>query len=372
MKSLLALVAISLAAMALAPTAQAHVAPPRPDFPLCQPAVVGEVCFSPYWPGCNVWIEWTAIPAQPTCLYRSDPVAASAAGPGVQCMDVYTRYDVHTISIVRRDSCAPPEFYQCPTPGAPISSCTPLLELSAAAALPGLQEPDCYHIYRETHVGPVTIVQRSSCHAEVLLCGERDFTQVDPARCPRLVDTAALDAPDLPPMNCYDIYSRWGYGPVYVVMTSSCSGYVEVCGEPVQFRDLSCLLPIRASAGLPEVDTPPIYCMPYERELDLGDVQVVQGGCGSYVRVCGDRVTLDWDGDVGCVADDLVSVSAAAPAEPQCLQVYREYTVGPVHYVSRDSCHSEVDVCGSDAKALPEQDPAALADCAVDSWGILA
>lgn len=242
MKTVLALVAASLVALAMAPSAQAaEVAAPDADFPLCQPAAVGTVCFSPYWPGCNVWVEWTAIPAQDTCLYRSDPLAASASGPDVQCMDVYSRTDAHTVSVVRRNSCAPPEAYQCPYPGAPIASCDPLLQAQAAAAAP------------------------------------------------------------LPPA----------------------------------------------------VAPPPVHCMPYERELAVSDdVQVVQGGCGSYVRVCGDRVTPDWDADLGCLADDLLATSAAPPAE--CLPVYRETEVGPVRIVSRDSCHADATVCDRDLQTLTD------------------
>lgn len=355
MKSLIALVALSLAALALVPSASAHVAPPRPEFPLCEPvAPLGSACVSPVYPGCNVWIEWTAIPAQPTCLYRTDGLAASAAGPDVQCMDVYTRYDVGTVSVVRRDSCAPPEVYDCPYEGAPISSCDPLLELTAAASTasagPGAQ---CMDVYSETHlVGPYWLVRRDSCSAQVYECPEGS-------------------SPPAPP-----------------------------CKE-VQLLSAS-------AAAAPPVGVPPIYCMPYEREVDLGDVQVVQGGCGNYVRVCGDRVTLAWDGDVSCVTDDLVTMDCyaiyrevpvgpvsivmtsscsghaelcgdrvspfASPdlscvaattsaAEPECLQVYREHDLGPVRYVSKDSCHSDVYVCGDNVKQAGSTDPAAYLDC---------
>lgn len=56
------------------------------------------------------------------------PVVAAEPIEPPNCYQVYTRYDVGTYSIVRRNSCAVPEFYQCPYQGAPISSCRGLLE----------------------------------------------------------------------------------------------------------------------------------------------------------------------------------------------------------------------------------------------------
>ncbi|MEK6976543.1 MAG: hypothetical protein AABY18_09405 [Candidatus Thermoplasmatota archaeon] len=52
--------------------------------------------------------------------------AADAAPPEPQCMPVYQRTDVGTISIVRKDSCSL-DVYECPYEGAPISSCEHLL-----------------------------------------------------------------------------------------------------------------------------------------------------------------------------------------------------------------------------------------------------
>lgn len=56
------------------------------------------------------------------------PMVAAQPVDTPPCYEVYTRYDVGTYSIVRRNSCAAPEFYQCPYQGAPISSCRGLLE----------------------------------------------------------------------------------------------------------------------------------------------------------------------------------------------------------------------------------------------------
>ena len=53
-------------------------------------------------------------------------VPQASANP---CYENYSRTDVGTLSVVRRDSCAPPELYQCPTPGAPLDQCTDLLRL---------------------------------------------------------------------------------------------------------------------------------------------------------------------------------------------------------------------------------------------------
>lgn len=49
------------------------------------------------------------------------------------------------------------------------------LLLTAAAPVADadpLGEPQCYYIYREYEVGPVTVIQRSSCDYEAYLFGE--------------------------------------------------------------------------------------------------------------------------------------------------------------------------------------------------------
>lgn len=46
------------------------------------------------------------------------------------------------------------------------------------AVLPTAQAgPDCYDIYNEWTVGPVTVIQRSSCSYEVCIDGECDLLQ---------------------------------------------------------------------------------------------------------------------------------------------------------------------------------------------------
>ena len=53
--------------------------------------------------------------------------AADARPLDPQCMEVYSRTNVGDYAIVRRNSCAPPEVYQCPYAGAPISECEYIL-----------------------------------------------------------------------------------------------------------------------------------------------------------------------------------------------------------------------------------------------------
>lgn len=343
MKSLLtALVLCSLAAVALAPTASAGP-PSLDDWPTCLPAAVGRVCVSPSWPGCNAWIEWTAIPAQPTCLYRTDGLQANSAAD-VQCMDVYSRTDVGTLSIVRRNSCAAPEFYQCPSPGAPLSSCHGLLEATLTSSA---LDAECMDVYSQTHVaGPYWIVRRDSCSVQLYECPTGSSPPAPPCREAQIFSTSSAAPPvGPPPMECYDIYSRWGYGPAYVVLTSSCSGHVELCGDKVEVRsiDTSCIVQAQSSATLPQVSdlpiaSPPINCMPYYNEHEVGPVTVVQGGCGNDVRLCDDSV-LDRRVDASCVTNAL-----AAPPSPNCIQIYQEADLGPVRYV-RSGCDSTVYVC---------------------------
>lgn len=53
------------------------------------------------------------------------PVVSAEPDPP-QCMPVYQRTDVGTLSIVRKDSCSL-QVYECPYEGAPITSCRDLL-----------------------------------------------------------------------------------------------------------------------------------------------------------------------------------------------------------------------------------------------------
>lgn len=282
-------------------------------WPKCFPAAVGQLCFSPYWPGCNLWIVWSAIPAQPTCLVHSDP--------------------------------------------------GPLATTSAA-----VDPPPCYEVYSQQELaGGYWLVRRNSCSAQLYHCPEGSSPPGPPCEEVGLEMSSAAAPPTvgLPPLYCYDIYSRREVGPVAVVMTSSCSGHVEVCDdrptiEPVRV-DLSCLRDY----------LPQFYCMPYSRELVAGPVTVEQGGCGSDVEVCNDSV-LDGSVSLGCI---LAPVAASAP-EPMCMYYYYEHEVGPVRYVQRDSCHSEAYICDEDAKAyangqVAKPDPNGFVMCAWESTGLV-
>ena len=51
--------------------------------------------------------------------------AASADPP--QCMEQYSRTNVGTYAIVRHNTCAAPQVYDCPYAGAPLDQCDDLL-----------------------------------------------------------------------------------------------------------------------------------------------------------------------------------------------------------------------------------------------------
>lgn len=295
----LLLAAAALALAALAPSGQAANPCSTGNGAY---AVVGDVCVDTRSAGCTLWIEWHAIPSAPTCLLA--PPAASAS---VECMDYYTRVDVGTYSVVRRDSCAPPELYSCPYEGASTDRCQDLLTLESSASV------DCFPVYSRTDVGTYSIVRRTSCS---------------------------------PP----EVYSC----PYEGAPISSCENVLAVRS---------------ASVGLPPVSPPPYYCMPYYREFDVGPVTVVQGGCGNDVKVCDTSVPQTRTVDLSCVL-----TTTTASSEPMCMYYYYELGVGPVRHVQRDSCHSENYVCNVPlADYLATQpDPVALAQCTVDSLGVLA
>lgn len=300
----------------IVPDAEASAAPGAPstappdlsEWPECQFAQVGYVCTSPYWPGCNVWIVWTAIPAQPTCLYRSDPLLMSA----------------------------------------------------------GAETPPCFEVYSETHLaGPYWLVRRNSCSAQVYECPDGYDPPAPPCREVGLEAQAAIAPPQvdpsLPPMNCYDIYSRREVGPVAVVMTSSCSGHVEVCDEPVTLDRTGLAQSVDTSCA--DDYLPVIYCQPWTSETDIGPATIEVGGCGADVELCNDSL-LDGRTSVSC----LVSPLTASSQEPQCLYYYWEREVGPVRVVQRDSCHQETYVCGQDSREFteigaPQPDEATLQRC---------
>ena len=143
----LMLAALACAALAVLPAAQAETPLPAAtadckviyDFPdegltLCYDLTSSQ---------CKVWtVHETFFGPQTTCIVGAGESSSSSAG--LQCYDVYSRTDVGTYSIVRRNSCAPPEVYQCPYEHAPISSCQSLLEATAApsAVAPASSPPD--------------------------------------------------------------------------------------------------------------------------------------------------------------------------------------------------------------------------------------
>lgn len=181
--------------------------------------------------------------------YATPPTASAVAAP--DCMDIYNRWDAGTVSVVQRSSCDY-EVYQCPSPGADLSTCRNLLVMESTAAASG---PDCYMVYTRTDVGQLTVIRRTSC------------------------------------------------------------------------------------------SVPEFYWCPYQ---------------GAPLYQCEPLVGLE--------------ASTASSQEPMCMYYYFEYSVGPVTYVQRDSCHSETYLCGENVKevAVTEADPVALAQCTVDSLGVLA
>lgn len=145
---LLLLAAVTAAALAALPPAQAQMPPPGLahgcvvvfDFP-----DAGEtICYDVARTDCKVWeVRTTFTGTETTCLVGAQQNAAPASPPG--CYEVYSRTDVGTYSVVRRNSCAPPEAYECPYPGAPIDQCQSLLQAkSASPGLPTLQR-ECVH-----------------------------------------------------------------------------------------------------------------------------------------------------------------------------------------------------------------------------------
>jgi hypothetical protein len=117
-------------------------------------------------------------PPAPPC-HEADllTMSTSTSAGGLSCYMVYTRNDVREYSIVRRTSCSPPEVYQCPYEGAPIDKChrvtDDLLRAETSASAPAY-EPQCMYYYHETSIGPVTHVQRDSCHSETYVCEDGD------------------------------------------------------------------------------------------------------------------------------------------------------------------------------------------------------
>jgi hypothetical protein len=127
-----------------------------------------QPCVNPRDADCLGYVNQNALPmVNPVCLVDASLSAGAASPP--PCYDIYRRTDVHTFTLVQRNSCSA-EAYTCPTPGAPLDQCQPLV--SQAAAVAGAPEPQCLQYYRETEVGPYRHVQRNSCESEHYLCDE--------------------------------------------------------------------------------------------------------------------------------------------------------------------------------------------------------
>jgi hypothetical protein len=319
MKTSLLAVSAALALVALAPAAQADAGPAAAN--PCESgfgayAVFGDVCLDTRSPSCTAWIEWHAIPSMPTCLLAPPAAEASSSGVSPQCMDVYHRDDVLHYSIVRRDSCSA-EVYECPYPGAPISQCRHLLTSMVTSSAAAPAGPQCMQVYQRTDVGTYSIVRRNSCAPpEVYEC---PYPKAPIPECEPLLRADAAASADSSMAACYYVYQRYDAGPLTVVRTSSCA-------------------------------VPEFYKCPYE---------------GAPIEDCSPLLEL--------------SATASAQEEPMCMYYYFEYRVGPVRHVQRDSCHSETYVCDERVREFvataPEQDPAALVECArdsVDSLGVLA
>lgn len=332
--------------LSLLEASSASAAAPSLDFPLCQPVAVGRACFSPYWPGCNVWIEWTAIPLQNSCLYRSDPLAMSAAGPDVQCMDVYR--ETHLAGpywLVQRDSCSA-QVYECPEgyspPGPP---CQPAQVLSTDATAA------CYMVYTRHDVGTFSVVRTSSC--AVPMAYQCPYEGAPISQCDNVLtlaaSSAAVAAPGvgLPPVYCMPYEREVAITNDLSVVQGGCGSYVRLCGDRLYATNLgdadpACLLDDLVAASLPGAPSPPVNCFPYTNEYDAGPVTVVQGGCGNDVRLCDDSVLRTVD--VSCI------VSIAAPPRPvlppvQCSDIYARHEVGPAAVVMTSGCSGHAELC---------------------------
>jgi hypothetical protein len=393
MKTPLFLIALlTFGAVAAAPTAEA--APPAPDLDPCEHGgqygvdiAVGRLCLSYYWPGCNAWVEWTAIPSQDTCLYRTDGLQSSSAGPDVQCMEVYSQtYLASGYWLVRRDTCSA-QLYQCPegySPPSPPCQEASLLEASSASTA---STAGCYMVYTRTDVGTYSVVRRTSCSPPEFYSCPYQGAPID--QCRGLLElsaaTASAEIPwpggQTPDVQCMDVYSQTQVpGTNYwIVRRNSCSVELYECpagysppAPPCQHANL-----LSVSAAQPGVGLPPIYCMPYTREFEAGPLTVEQGGCGNDVELCDDSV-LDREVKADCITDPLLTSSSAQ--EPMCMYYYYEYEVGPVRHVQRDSCHSETYVCDDDVRRVadptqPQLDEAWLQMCLRDTlddyiaWG---
>jgi hypothetical protein len=172
MKTLLALLSLTLVALAAVPPASAHSI--DPIFPKCVTVTdfpdQGEwVCVDPSDSQCTVYeIRTTFLGTTKTCIYPFGGCGngcATASAGSVNCYEVYSRTNVGPYSVVRRDSCAPPQAYVCPYENAPIDQCQDLLQFNAAAA-----QQQCLEYYSDWSIGPVHHHQTDSCNAQNSIC----------------------------------------------------------------------------------------------------------------------------------------------------------------------------------------------------------
>lgn len=157
---------------------------------------------APPEPACiQVYRELTSPPVAVT-LVNGCTVEVEVTTGGGACMERYVEHDLGPVYVQSRDTC----HYLVRASA----------DLTVGTGGPAVEPPPCYYVYREYHVGPVTVIQRSSCSVpEVRFDGAQ---------------TLALSAG---PPPCYDVYREYEAGPVTVIQRDSCSAEVYLFGEPL-------------------------------------------------------------------------------------------------------------------------------------------
>lgn len=88
---------------------------------------------------------------------------------------------------------------------------------------------------------------------------------------------------------------------------------------------------------------PAIVCVGFSRQVP----QCVDGCRVGQAECVGSLACADLNGRGACVPDPCYTTACTVAAGgPQCMPRYQEVEVGPVRYVSRDSCHHQVYVFG--------------------------
>ncbi|MEA3136682.1 MAG: hypothetical protein QOC71_963 [Thermoplasmata archaeon] len=294
---------LTLGALAIAPTGQAAPADAEKCYTVYDfPDLGWRVCYNLEDSQCTIYeYRTTIIGTEKSCIYPSGEASSqSSAGgipwpggqtPDVQCMDNYSEtYLFGQYWLVRRDSCSA-QIYECPDgydpPAAPCHEAEFFTSASASGGIPwpGGQTPD---------------VQCMDNYSQTYLFGpywlvRRDSCSAQLYECPEGY------SPPAPPCHeaslvqanaagCYMVYSRTNVGHYSVVRRTSCS-------------------------------PPEVYSCPYE---------------GAPIDRCQPLLST------------IVTSSAAPQSEPNCLDYYSEWSVGPLTHVSRDSCHSENYLCEDD------------------------